>query len=94
MATRVTKRELIEVLSKKARLTKRASKEVIETFLGEISKALARGDRVKLAGFGVFFTKLFKKKDVSPIGGGSKKTIGPRRMPRFTPGTALKRAVK
>ncbi len=90
----MTKRELIEILAKKAKLTKRAAREVVETFLGEITKALARGEKVKLSGFGVLFTKLFKPKEVSPIGGGPKKKIAARRMPRFTPGTALKRAVK
>jgi len=90
----MTKRELIEILAKKTRLTKRAAKEVVETFLDEITKALSRGEKVKLSGFGVFFTKLFKAKEVLPIGGGAKKRIGARRMPRFTPGTALRRAVK
>ena len=90
----MTKRELIEILAKKTKLTKRATREVVETFLGEITKALARGEKVKLSGFGVFFTKLFKAKEVLPIGGGAKKRIGARRMPRFTPGTALRRAVK
>ncbi|MBU2591951.1 HU family DNA-binding protein [Patescibacteria group bacterium] len=90
----MTKRELIEVLAKKTKLTKRAAKEIVEAFLAEIGKALSRGEKVKLSGFGVFFTKLFKKKMVSPIGGGKKKSISSRRMPRFTPGTALKRAVR
>ena len=90
----MTKRELIEILAKKTKLTKRAAREVVEVLLEEITKALARGEKVKLSGFGVFFTKLFKAKEVLPIGGGAKKRIGARRMPRFTPGTALRRAVK
>jgi len=90
----MTKRELIEILAKKTKLTKRAAKEVAETFLEEVSRALSRGEKVKLSGFGVFFTKLFKAKEVLPIGGGAKKKIGARRMPRFTPGVALRRAVK
>lgn len=90
----MTKRELIEVLAKKAKLTKRAAKDALETIFGEISKAVARGEKVKLSGFGVFFSKLFKAKEVSPIGGGAKKKIASRRMPRFTPGVAFKKAVK
>ena len=90
----MTKRELIEVLAKKAKLTKRASKDVVELFLEEITKALSRGEKVKISGFGVFFTKLFKAKEVLSIGSGAKKKIGARRMPRFTPGVALRRAVK
>ena len=90
----MTKRELIDAVADKAKLTKKAAKESVETFLDEIQKALARGEKVKVSGFGVFFTKLFKPKMVKPIGGGSKKKIASRRMPRFRPGTALKRAVK
>jgi len=90
----MTKRELIEILAKKAKLTKKAAAEVVDTFLEEISKALARGEKVKISGFGVFFTKLFNPKTVKPIGGGEKKRIGSRRMPRFRPGTALKRAIR
>lgn len=90
----MTKRDLVEILSKKVRLTKKAAREVVETFLEEVTKAVSRGEKVKLSGFGVFFSKLFKGKEVAPIGGGSKKKISSRRMPRFTPGVALKRAVK
>jgi len=88
------KSELVEVVSSKMKLTKKTSKETIDTFLDEISKALSRGEKVKLAGFGVYWTKVFKPKEVLPIGKDKKKKIGSRRMPRFTPGTALKRAVR
>ncbi len=88
------KSELIEVVSSKMKLTKKTSKETVNTFLNEISKALSRGEKVKLAGFGVYWTKVFKPKEVLPIGKTKKKKIGSRRMPRFTPGTALKRAVR
>ncbi len=90
----MTKRELIDVIAKKTGLTKKASREAYETLIDEITKSLKRGEKVKLFGFGVFFTKLFESKEVKPIGGGPKKRIPARRMPRFRPGTALKRAVK
>jgi len=88
------KSQITENLAKKLKLTKKTSKEIVDAFLDEVSRALARGERVKLSGFGVFWTKIFKSKEVLPIGKDRKKKIAPRRMPRFTPGTALKRAVK
>ena len=88
------KSELIESLASRQKLTKKTTKHIIDSFLDEIGKSLSRGERVKLSGFGVFWTKLFKKKQVLPIGKKEKKTISPRRMPRFTPGTALKKSVK
>ena len=88
------KSELLETVAKKMKLTKKTTKETVDAFLGEIAKALARGEKVKLSGFGVFWTRIFKAKEVLPIGKERKKKIGSRRMPRFTPGTALKRAVR
>lgn len=88
------KSELIEIVAKKTKLTKKAAKEVVDIFLGEIGRALGRGEKVKLSGFGVFWTKLFKAKEVLPIGQKQKKRIAARRMPRFTPGSALKRQVR
>ena len=38
----MTKSDLINVVAKKAHLTKKASKESIETFLGEIEKAIEK----------------------------------------------------
>ncbi|MFH1561270.1 MAG: HU family DNA-binding protein [Patescibacteria group bacterium] len=88
------KRELTEIVAKKAKLPKRVAKEVVELVFGEISKALSQGEKVKISGFGKFFTKVFSKKDVTPFGGGAVKKVPSRRMPRFKPGEALKRAVK
>lgn len=88
------KSELIEIVAEKTKLTKKATKEVVDVFLGEIGRALGRGEKVKLSGFGVFWTKLFKAKEVLPIGQEQKKKIAARRMPRFTPGSALKRQVR
>ncbi|MCD6226044.1 HU family DNA-binding protein [bacterium] len=88
------KSQLIEILANRLKLTKKTTKEIVDAFLEEITKALAQGERVKLSGFGVFWTRLFKPKQVLPIGQDKKKKISSRRMPRFTPGTALKKAVR
>jgi len=88
------KSQLVENLSARLKLSKKTTKDIIDAFLDEVGKSLSRGERVKLSGFGVFWTRLFKSKQVLPIGKDKKKRIPPRRMPRFTPGTALKRAVK
>ena len=88
------KSKLIESLADKLKLTKKTTKQIIDIFLEEVTKSLSRGERVKLSGFGVFWTKIFKSKQVLPIGKEQKKKIAPRRMPRFTPGTSLKKAVR
>jgi nucleoid DNA-binding protein len=57
-------------------------------------KALSQGETVKLSGFGTFKTKMFKKKTIKAIGSKTSKDIAARRMPRYIPGTKVKKLVK
>ena len=50
----LTKAELTELLYEQVGLNKREAKEMVETFFEEISRALERGETVKLSGFGNF----------------------------------------
>lgn len=52
--TTLTKAELAECLFEQVGLNKREAKEMVETFFDEISQSLARGESVKLSGFGHF----------------------------------------
>jgi len=90
----MTKKDLIEVVAQKARLSKKAAKQSVETFLNEIMKALAGGEVVKLSGFGTFRTKMFKPKTIKAINSKESKRIAARRMPRYVPGTKIKKMVK
>lgn len=90
----MTKKDLIEVVSSKAKLSKKAAKSAVEVFLNEIMKALANGETVKLSGFGTFKTKMFKGKTIKAIGSKTDKKIAARRMPRYIPGTKIKKMVK
>ena len=49
-----TKAELAELLFERVGLNKREAKDIVDTFFEEIRDALARGDSVKLSGFGNF----------------------------------------
>ncbi len=90
----MTKKDLIEVVASKAKLPKKAAKVSVETFLNEIMKALAAGEDVKLSGFGTFKTKMFKPKTIKAINSKEPKKIAARRMPRYIPGTKIKKMVK
>ena len=90
----MTKKDLIESVSQKAKLSKKAAKQAVETFLSEIMKALANGETVKLSGFGTFKTKMFKAKTIKAINSKESKKIAARRMPRYIPGTKIKKMVK
>ena len=90
----MTKKDLIEAVSQKAKLSKKAAKQSVETFLSEIMKALASGETVKLSGFGTFKTKMLKAKTIKAIGTKESKKIAARIMPRYIPGTKIKKMVK
>lgn len=51
--TKLNKNELIELVSERARLSKRDAREAIENFLDLIENALLNGQEVNLTNFGV-----------------------------------------
>lgn len=50
----LTKAEIAETLYERVGLNKREAKEMVNSFFGEIINSLARGEEVKLSGFGNF----------------------------------------
>ena len=85
---------MFDVLAHKAHLTKKAARESVETFLEEIKKALAKGEKVVLSGFGTFKVVTVKDKPVIVPGTKERKIVKGHRAARFTPGKTLKKAVK
>ncbi len=90
----MTKQQMFDVLARKAHLTKKAARESVETFLEEIKKALAKGEKVVLSGFGTFKVVTVKDKPVIVPGTKERKIVKGHRAARFTPGKTLKKAVK
>jgi DNA-binding protein HU-beta len=91
----MTKRQLIEVLARKAHLTKRAAEEAVEVFLAEIGRSLSKGEKVLLSGFGTFYVHAVMKSRTVKIPNSTKMaTIKPHRTPKFTPGKSLKKSVQ
>lgn len=89
----MTKRELIDLVARKAHLTKRAADEAVEVFLSEVGRVLAKGEKVVLSGFGTFRVISMKGKTVRIPKTEKMVTIKAHRSPRFTPGKRLKRQV-
>ena len=57
----MTKKDLIEIVAKRAHLTKKAAREAVDVFLDEVQKNVKKGEKVVVSGFGTF--KLSKVKD-------------------------------
>lgn len=89
----MTKKEIVDIVSRKAHLTKRAASEAVDVFLNEIGRILAKGEKVVLSGFGTFRVINMKGKTVKIPNTEKMVSIKAHRSPRFTPGKKLKRQV-
>lgn len=90
----LTKAELAELLFERVGLNKREAKDIVDTFFEEIRDALARGEMVKLSGFGNF-----QVRDKPARPGRNPKTgevipIAARRVVTFHASQKLKSAVE
>ncbi len=90
----MTKSQLIAVVAKKAHLTKKAATDAVESFFEEVTRALVKGDKVVLSGFGTLYVSPVKDKQVVPFGNESKRqTIKGHRVVNLKVGKPLKKAV-
>ena len=89
----MTKAELIAAIATQAGLSKKASAAAVDAFTDTVAKALAKGDKVQLVGFGSFGTvKRAARTGRNPQTGASVK-IPASVAPKFKAGKALKDAV-
>ena len=89
----MTKRQLVDIVSRKAHLTKKGATEAVDVFLNEVGRVLAKGEKVVLSGFGTFRVISMKGKTVKIPKTDKLVTIKTHRAPKFTPGKTLKRQV-
>ena len=90
----MTKKDLIEIVAKKANLTNKASRDSVQTTLNTIRDALKRGEKVVLTGFGTFSIRSRQQRVGRNPKTGQKITLAARKAPGFTPGKTLKKAVR
>jgi nucleoid DNA-binding protein len=90
----MTKSQLIKVVAKKAYLTKKASSDAIDAMFDEIIRALKKGDKVVISGFGTFYVSKVGDKQVVPFGDETKRqTIKGHKVINFRVGKPLKKTV-
>ncbi len=90
----MTKSQLINLVARKAHLTKRAAREAVETTFEEIARSLSKGNKVVLSSFGTLYVSVVKDKQVVPFGDESKRqTIKKHRVVNFRAGKPLKKMV-
>ena len=90
----MTKKELIEKVSKKVGLTKKSAQLAVDAVFGNIKEALIKGDKVVVTGFGTFkIRSRATRTGRNPQTGSSIKIVG-HKLPGFTAGKTLKRLIK
>ena len=89
----MNKTELVAAIADKAGLTKKDAEEVVNAFTDTVTKALKKGDKVQLVGFGTFeVSKRGARTGRNPQTGETMK-IAAAKAPKFKPGKAFKDAL-
>ena len=87
------KAELVEAIAEKTGLTKADATRALEATFEVITKALKKGERVPVAGFGTFNVSKRKAREGRNPQTGATVKIPARKAVTFKAGTALKEAV-
>lgn len=90
----MTKAELVDAVASGANISKAAAAKAIDTCIASIIKALKKGDKVTLVGFGTFSVRKRKARTGRNPRTGKEIKIPAAKTPKFTPGKALKQAIK
>jgi DNA-binding protein HU-beta len=90
----LTKKDLIEIVAKKASLTNKASRDSVQVFLNTIRDSLKRGEKVVITGFGTFAVRKRAERVGRNPKTGAKITLAARKTPGFTPGKTFKKAIR
>ncbi len=90
----MTKSEFVDVVADKADLSKKEATAAVEAALGTIEDTLKRGGEVVFSGFGKFHVAERSAREGRNPATGATIQIAASKVPRFSAGAGLKKAVK
>ena len=90
----MNKTELIAAVAKDAKLSKKDAEAAVNSTVAAITKALKKGDKVQLIGFGTFEVRKRAAKQARNPQTGAVIKVPATKVPAFKAGSALKAAVK
>ncbi len=90
----MTKMDLIDAVAAKVGLTKADAGRAVDTLLGSIESALAKGEKVTITGFGTFEVRQRAARMGRNPQTGAPLHIAASKSPAFKSGKGLKDAVK
>ncbi|HEY6695600.1 MAG TPA: HU family DNA-binding protein [Solirubrobacteraceae bacterium] len=89
-----TKAEFVDKVAAKSGLSKKDAGAAVDAVIGSIEDSLKSGDEVSFTGFGKFHVANRGAREGRNPRTGETMTIAASRVPRFTAGSGLKKAVK
>ena len=90
----MTKGELIASIGKEAKISKASAEKAVNAFTNAVTKALKKGDKLALTGFGTFSVKKRRARTGRNPKTGKEIKISATRVAKFKAGNVLKIAVK
>ncbi|MGO9903387.1 MAG: HU family DNA-binding protein [Solirubrobacteraceae bacterium] len=90
---KLTKSEFIDQVADRSGLSKKDAAEAVDAVLATVEDALKRGSDVVFSGFGKFSVSERGAREGRNPATGEKIQIAASRVPKFTAGAALKKAV-
>jgi len=89
----MNKTQLIDAIAEDAGITKAAAKKALESFLGNVSDTLKKGDKVSLVGFGSWSVNERAARDGRNPQTGKTIKIAAKNVVKFKPGSELDESV-
>ena len=90
----MTKSDFVDQVASASGLSKKDAGTAVDAVLGTIEKALSSGDEVSFTGFGKFHVAQRGAREGRNPRTGESMTIAASKVPRFTAGSGLKKAIK
>ena len=89
-----TKAEFVDKVASKSGLSKKDAGAAVDAVISSIEDSLSAGDEVSFTGFGKFHVANRGAREGRNPRTGESMTIAASKVPRFTAGSGLKKAVK
>lgn len=89
----MNKADFVHIIAEQTGEPKNSCEAFLKVFTSTVTKAVAKGDKVSLVGFGSFHSAKRKARVGQNPATGARISIPARTMPKFTPGKAFKNKV-
>lgn len=90
----MTKSEFVDQVADRAGLNRREAAGAVDAVLETIEETLRRGSEITFSGFGKFSVSQRSAREGRNPSTGEKIQIAASKVPKFTPGASLKKALK